>query len=48
MCSPSGCLVSPLHCTSMQGRQCPCNRKKGAGSQAELIAKLKRDGIISA
>ena len=25
-----------------------CNCTKGAGSQAELIAKLKRDGIIAA
>ena len=25
-----------------------CNRRKGTGSQAELIAKLKRDGIIAA
>ena len=27
---------------------CTCNRRKGSGSQAELIAKLKRDGIIAA
>ena len=38
----------PDHITNYQLLCGSCNRKKGAGSQAELIAKLKRDGIIAA
>ena len=38
----------PDHITNYQLLCGSCNRKKGAGSQAELVAKLKRDGIIAA
>ena len=38
----------PNHISNYQLLCGSCNRKKGAGSQAELIAKLKRDGIIAA
>ena len=38
----------PNHISNYQLLCGSCNRRKGAGSQAELIAKLKRDGIIAA
>ena len=38
----------PNHIINYQLLCGSCNRKKGAGSQAELIAKLKREGIIAA
>ena len=38
----------PDHISNYQLLCGSCNRRKGAGSQAELIAKLKRDGIIAA
>ena len=38
----------PDHITNYQLLCGSCNRRKGAGSQAELIAKLQRDGIIAA
>ena len=38
----------PNHISNYQLLCGSCNRRKGTGSQAELIAKLKRDGIIAA
>ena len=38
----------PDHITNYQLLCSSCNRRKGSRSQAELIAKLKRDGIIAA
>ena len=38
----------PNHISNYQLLCGSCNRRKGAGSQAELVAKLKRDGIIAA
>ncbi len=38
----------PNHISNYQLLCGSCNRRKGTGSQAELIAKLKRHGIIAA
>ena len=38
----------PNHISNYQLLCGSCNRRKGTGSQAELVAKLKRDGIIAA
>ena len=38
----------PDHISNYQLLCGSCNRRKGSGSQAELIAKLKREGIIAA